>query len=169
MRRPAPILYGNARSVDSNSDQPLAADVELAAYGVSKDATEVQLKEFILSKGIRVTDVKKLTTYKHARTNTFKVCIKAVDYDKALKPEVWPLRVGVRLFRPKRSTQSWAQQSAESGGNIQTNGAQNKEISTVRNNETSGPYNNPATPVTTSNRFELLGEIGTPSVSGSQN
>ena len=69
MRRPAPNLYGNARSVDSNSDQPLAADVELAAYGVSKDATEVQLKEFILSKGIRVTDVKKLTTYEHARTH----------------------------------------------------------------------------------------------------
>ena len=53
-----------------------------------------------------VTDVTKLTTlatFPGARTNTFKVCIKASDYDKALKPEVWPLRVGVRLFRPKRS------------------------------------------------------------------
>ena len=50
----------------------LAADVELAAYGVSKDATEEQLKEFISNKGICVTDVKKLTTYEQARTNTFK-------------------------------------------------------------------------------------------------
>ena len=100
----------------------IAADVQLPAYGVSKDATEEQLKQFISSKGISVTDVKKLTTFQGARTNTFKVCIKASDYDKALKPEVWPLRVVVRLFRPKRTFDdaptSWAAQSAMSGGNV---------------------------------------------------
>jgi hypothetical protein len=92
----------------------------LVAYGVSKDATEEQLKAFISSKGIGVTSVTKLTTFESARTNTFKVSIKAADYDKALKPEVWPLRVGVRPFRPNRQqSRTWAEQSASAGGNIQ--------------------------------------------------
>ena len=148
----------------------LAADVELAAYGVSKDATEEQLKEFISNKGICVTDVKKLTTYEQARTNTFKVSIKASDYDKAIRPEVWPLRVGVRLFRPKRTTQSWAQQSAAAGGNIQTARTQS-----VRGQEYNGVGNStlcppPAlTPISTSNRFSLLGNLGDQSVFYSQN
>ena len=169
MRRPDPILYGNARSNDGNADQQLAADVELAAYGVSKDATEVQLKDFISSKGIRVVDVKKLTTYEHARTNTFKVCIKASDYDKALKPEVWPLRVGVRLFRPKRNTQTWAQQSAASGGNIKTSAGQSQEIHADKNLADRSQVVPPVTPVSTSNRFALLGEIGVSSGPYSQN
>ena len=116
MRRPDPILYGNARSNDGNADQQLAADVELAAYGVSKDATEVQLKDFISSKGIRVVDVKKLTTYEHARTNTFKVVIKLTDYEKAMNPGMWPYRVGVRHYKPPRRTGiSWQQQSSNNG------------------------------------------------------
>ena len=113
--------------------------------------------------------MKKLTTYEHARTNTFKVSIKASDYDKALRPEVWPLRVGVRLFRPKRSTQTWAQQSASIGGSIQANGGRNLENSTLENNVTGRHDMIPVTPVITSNRFALLGEMGTPSVHGSQN
>ena len=122
-RRPSALIYGNARTGADDSEQFLAADAELVAYGVSKDATEEQLKQFITSKGINVTAVKKLTTFEEARTYTFRVSIKASDYEKALKPEVWPLRVGVRPFRPKRTnnqTQSWAQQSASSGGFVQT-------------------------------------------------
>ena len=165
-RRPAPLLYGNARSGDGNSDQPIAADVELAAYGVSKDATEDQLKNFISSKGINVIEVKKLTTYEHARTNTFKICIKASDYDKALKPEVWPLRVGFRMFRPKR-TQTWAQQSASAGGNVQANSVNSQGTRVVNN--TVAPPSVPVTPVSTSNRFALLGELGGSSTSNNQN
>ena len=44
---------------------------------------------------------------------------KATDYDKAMQPEVWPYRVGVRRFIPKRPKNDWASQSASSGGNIQ--------------------------------------------------
>ena len=121
-RRPSALIYGNARTGADDSEQFLAADAELVAYGVSKDATEEQLKQFIISKGINVTAVKKLTTFEEARTFTFRVSIKVSDYEKALKPEVWPLRVGVRPFRPKRTnnpTQSWAQQSASSSGFVQ--------------------------------------------------
>ena len=149
-----------------------------------------------------------LTTYEHARTNTFKVCIKATDYDKAIRPEVWPLRVGVRLFRPKRTSQNWAQQSATTGGLVQTHaGAANTgglvqthaaaantggyvqshavaantgrlvqthagaastggHVQSHAGSTTSGhhPVGHhpvpPATPISTSNRFSLLGQIG---------
>ena len=175
-RRAPPLLYGNARSGADNTEQFLAADVQLAAYGVSRDAPEEQLKQFIASKGIDVTDVTKLTTFAGARTNTFKVCIKASDYDKALKPEVWPLRVGVRLFRPKRSDnqgQSWAQQSASSGGNVQTQSDSSQSYGGARS-KVGGkgfPFQAPAplTPVNTSNMFSLLGHIDDSSVFNGQN
>ena len=35
-----------------------------------------------------------------------------------MQPEVWPYRVGVRRFIPKRPRNDWASQSANSGGNI---------------------------------------------------
>ena len=130
------------------------------------------MKEFIVSKGINVTGVKKLTTYEQARTNTFKVSIKASDYDKAIKPEVWPLRVGVRLFRQKRSTQSWAQQSAATGGNVQTTQsytAPGQELYGVRSMAVGPPLTTPLTPISTSNRFSLLGNLGDQSAFHSQN
>ena len=95
-----------------------------------------------------------------------KVCIKASDYDKALKSEVWPLRVGVRLFRPKR-TQTWAQQSATIGDNVQTNSVHSQGNHAVNSRVAS--LNVPVTPVSTSNRFPLLGELGTSSVASSRN
>ena len=132
-----------------------------------------------MSKGIDVKDIKKLTTFEGARTNTFKVCIKASDYDKALKPEVWPLRVGVRLFRPKRTFDGkpspWAQQSAKSGGNIQAqattdHNSSNPPVSeNVATSVITPLVTTPATPVTTSNRFSLLGRMGSSSEPQLQN
>ena len=102
------------------SEELLAADVALVASGVSKDATGEQLKEFIERKGIKVAEVVKLTKEDaETRTNTFKVVVKTADYDKAMNPEVWPYRVGVRHFKPpKRSRQgmSWQEQSQQNGG-----------------------------------------------------
>ena len=73
----------------------LAADANLVASGVSKDATCEQLKEFIESKGVKVTEIELISNAPERRTNTFRVAIKAADYDKAMQPEVWPCRVGV--------------------------------------------------------------------------
>ena len=63
-------------------------------------------------------NIEKLTTHPDARTNTFKVVIKLADYEKAMKPEVWPYRVGVRHFKPPRRNQgmSWNEQSEQAGG-----------------------------------------------------
>ena len=52
------FLYGKSSAGANNTDQYLTADVQLAAYGVSKDASKEQLKLFIMSKGINVTDIK---------------------------------------------------------------------------------------------------------------
>ena len=122
-RRPSTLLFGKAKDGNQESEKFLfAADVNLVASGVSKDATPEQLKEFIVSKGIQVTDIELLTNHKvEARYYSYRIAIKAADYDKALQPEVWPYRVGVRLFKPKRfqpSQNSWSQQSSQTGGNV---------------------------------------------------
>ena len=121
-RKHSVLIFGKATSSTDKKEENLAADVELVATGVSKDASEGQFKEFMTGKGIEVLEIMKLTTYEHARTNTFKITIKASQYAKAMDPDIWPLRVGVRHYRqPKRDNNrgaSWAEQSAQSGGVI---------------------------------------------------
>ena len=107
------LVFGNATTNSRGGEEILAADVELVATGVSRDATTEQLRNFLQSKGVEVVELALLTTYEHARTNTFKVKIKASQYSKAMSPDVWPFRVGVRHYRqPKRDQNitSWAQQ-----------------------------------------------------------
>ena len=119
-RRPS-IMFGTSKTgKDDNTTQLLAADVALVASGVSRDASGEQLKEFLINKGISVVAVEKLTRDEvEARTNTFKVVIKLSDYEKAMRPEIWPYRVGVRHYKPPRRTgMSWQQQSRQSGAQI---------------------------------------------------
>ena len=118
-RKNSVLVFGNATTSNGGNEETLAADVELVATGVSRDASTEQLSSFLLSKGIEVVDIALLTTYEHARTNTFKIKIKASQYTKAMSPDVWPFRVGVRHYRQPRRDQNittWAQQSAQSGG-----------------------------------------------------
>ena len=121
-RKNSILVYGKATTGKSESEEILAADVELVATGVARDASSEQLRDFITAKGIEVLDIEKLTTYEHARTNTFKVKIKAAQYNKAMNPDIWPLRVGVRHFRQPRRDQSnrlsWQDQANKSGGMI---------------------------------------------------
>ena len=115
-------MFGAAKTGKDDTEELLAADADanLVASGVSKDATCEQLKEFIMNKGITVTDIELISLAPQRRTNTFRVAIKIADFDKAMDPNVWPYRVGVRRFRPHRPKQgTWASQSAQSGGNVQ--------------------------------------------------
>jgi hypothetical protein len=119
-RKSTVLVYGKATTGGNDTEEILAADLELVATGVSRDATNEQLKSFIVAKGIDVLEIVKLTTFEQARTNTFKIRIKAAQYQKAIDPEMWPLRVGVRHYRQPRRDQnkgtSWAEQAAQSGG-----------------------------------------------------
>ena len=117
------LCYGSAKTTTGGGDgTKLSGDVSLVATGVAKDCTEKDLKEFLAEKGIQVVEVEKLTkpeVIELVRTITFRVAVKAADYEAALKPEVWPYRVGVRHYRaPKRPDSGWAGQSRQSGGNI---------------------------------------------------
>ena len=103
----------------------LSGDVNLVATGVAKDCTEEDLKEFLAGKGIMVVEVEKLTkpeVVDLVRTITFRVAVKAADYEAALRPECWPYRVGVRHYRaprrPDRADGGWLGQSKHTGGNI---------------------------------------------------
>ena len=76
-------------------------------------------------KGITAVDVERLTkpdVMDQVRTITFRVSVKAADYEAALKREVWPYRVGVRHYRPPRRADKmgsgWTGQSRQSGGNV---------------------------------------------------
>ena len=117
------VCFGSARnSTEGGDGAKLSGDVSLVASGVAKDCTEEDLKGFLADKGINVVEVEKLTkpeVLDLVRTITFRVSVKAADYEAALKPEVWPYRVGVRHYRaPRRADSGWHGQSRQSGGNI---------------------------------------------------
>ena len=143
------ILHGTA---DMNNT--IAADVSLVAYGVAKDASEEQLNSFLQAKNINVIECKKLTTFEQARTHCYKVTIKASEYEKATKPEVWPYRVGVRLFKQfrekKDQTPSWNDQ--QNTGQMNQPQPQQKH----RSQQFNPPVLPLVTPLATSNRYSAL-------------
>ena len=120
------VFHGNSAETEASN---LAADVDLVASGVARDASAKQLEDFLKVKGINVIKVECLTkpelvAEEKVRSKTMKVTVKAAELQKAMDPGVWPYRVGVRHFRaPQRSRQGageglWASQSAQSGGRL---------------------------------------------------
>ena len=90
------ILRGTAVG---DNEVPLSADVDLVAYGLSKDTTGVQLSQWLNRNGLVVRSCDLLTRFEGARSLTYKIVVKASDYDKAINPDIWPARVGVRKFK----------------------------------------------------------------------
>ena len=122
------IFHGKANPTESENETTeennLAADVELVAFGVNKEAKPEDLKKFLIDKGIKVTEVKCLTriellTEDKVRSKTMKVTVKAAEHEKAMNPDLWPLRVGVRYYRAQSRRQTPGEggdQGAEAGG-----------------------------------------------------
>ena len=126
-RSPRNICFGNAKSSgDQNVETMLAADVDLVATGVGKDCTDENMSNFLKGKGIEPVLVETLTRAEvmdQVRTKTFKITIKAAQYEAALKPEVWPYRVAVRHYRaPRRQDTTWSGQSERAGGLVDHGG-----------------------------------------------
>ena len=137
----------------------LAADVSLIAYGVAIDASEDRLKSFLLGKNINVIECKKLTTFAQARTHCYKVTVKASDFEKATKPEVWPYRVGVRLFkqfREKKADQTPSWNNQQNKGHVNQSQAQQ----TNRSQHYNPPVAPAVTPFAISNRYSVLTRTG---------
>ena len=170
-RRNSALVYGNARSNNDARGENLAANVELVAYGVSKEATSEQLESFVRSKGLVVERIECLTTHiEESRTKTFKVTVKPSEYDKALNPDVWPYRVGVRLFRQKRRQMDLLSgQFSQSGGRVQLQ-PQQRDVFVANTRTAPANATSAGTPVfvapqqvqspgiVTENRFQLLSE-----------
>ena len=92
-------LLVNGVSNDSSADKSFAADICLVAGGVSKNATADKLTEYLQNKGLDILKCELLTTkVELARTLSFKVTIKADNFEKAKDPNIWPYRVVVRKF-----------------------------------------------------------------------
>ena len=92
-------LLVNGVSNDSNEDKSFAADISLVAGGVSKNANTDKLTDYLKKKGLDIVSCELLTTrVDQARTLSFKVNIKAEDFEKAKDPNIWPYRVVVRKF-----------------------------------------------------------------------
>ena len=120
------IFHGKAATTDENGavENNLAADVELVAFNVFKDAEPEHLEKFLKDKGITVKEVKLLTkieliTSGTVRSKSMKVTVTAAEHEKAMNPDVWPYRVGVRYYkadRPRKSNPEGEGSSAEDGG-----------------------------------------------------
>ena len=124
------ICYGSSKiSKEGVEETRLSADVSFVASGVAKDCTPDMLKEFLSNRGLNAVEVEQLTKAEvvpQVRTLTFRVAVKAADYESALNPEIWPFRVGVRHYKaPRRSDRAdggWQGQSGRSGGYVSPNG-----------------------------------------------
>ena len=161
----------------------LAADVDLVATGVGKDCTDEDMSLFLKGKGIEVVSVETLTkddVLDKVRTKTFKITVKAAQYEAALKPEVWPYRVAVRHYRaPRRQDTTWSGQSGRTGGIIdkgaahggqerqpgQRGGTGGRQLPVGHQQQRHGQQQMTGPsfpdPVQLSNFFGLLGQLGT--------
>ena len=172
------VFRGNAAEADASS---LAADVDLVASGVAKDATVKQMEDFLITKGLNVVKVESLTkpeliTEGKVRSQTMKVTVKATHLEKAMDPSMWPYRVGVRHYRaPQRPKQgaedgSWASQSSQSGGRVEERQARGAGGYGRRLHQQNSNYENPTSrqqqvvppTIETNNRFASLGEQPAP-------
>lgn len=115
--RRKPLLLGSA-STSNGITTNIASDVSLVAYGVATDADENTLKMFLNGNGLPIVSCERLTTWAEARSHTYKITIKAKDYQIAMDPTVWPYRVGIRKFiNYKQKTNSWNSQSTQRNNN----------------------------------------------------
>ena len=100
-RRQNGILHGTAK--DQSRDTTFAANIDIVAYGVATQVTGIELSKFIEDKGIKVLDCVLLTKYEHAWTLSYRVTIRACDYEKSQDASIWPYRIGVRPFKNAKS------------------------------------------------------------------
>ena len=76
-----------------------AAPVDLFVFNVNKDVTTDSIVGFMKSsKGLDILECNKVS-HVDARTQSFRIKVKAEDYDKALNGDTWPYRVRVRVYR----------------------------------------------------------------------
>ena len=96
-RQKANIVRGTAKC--ETGSEALSADVHLVVYGLAKHVTSLQLSRFIEDKGLKIGSCDLLTKYEGAHSLSFKITTMSSEYDKVRNPEIWPVGVGIRLFK----------------------------------------------------------------------
>lgn len=109
------IVNGTAKKNDSESNS-FAADIQLVAYGASKQCTSQNLLDFIRERGLNAVDCVLLTKHEEARSYSFKVSIRAEDFEKAKSADIWPYRIGIRLFKEFRNRQNLLNSGSDRNG-----------------------------------------------------
>ena len=83
----------------ASNDKGFAAPVDLFVFNVNTDVTEEAIKNHMKdAKELDIIEIVKVS-HEDARTKSFRVKIKAEDYDKAMSGETWPYRVRVRPYK----------------------------------------------------------------------
>ena len=98
------VIYGSGKS--EREEVSLAADVTLVAFNVNKNCDKDSMKTFLIEKGLDVVDVSEMTREEvlpNVAVKSMKVVVKATEYEKAMDPNNWPCRVGVRLWKDKEA------------------------------------------------------------------
>ena len=93
------VVYGTRDDVHQ-----FAADVDIVVFGVAKNVNAYQIATYTERHGIKVLNCELITTWTEARSNSFKVTIKAYQTERALSNEIWPYGVGVRRFRNQKGS-----------------------------------------------------------------
>ena len=72
---------------------------------LNKDTTENDIKDFLESNNIVVTDVKKLDARQpwQEKSSTFRICVRLQCKDAIMNSDLWPDNIEVRdwFFKPK--------------------------------------------------------------------
>ena len=75
-------------------------------------------------------------------------------------PDVWPYRVGVRMFKHKRIQNNWSSQAGQTGGNIQPgvspHGGQHGRHSALHHSQPHQQLQPRLSVIETSNQFSVL-------------
>ena len=93
------VVYGTRDDVHQ-----FAADVDIVVFGVAKNVNAYQIATYRERHVIKVLNCELITTWAEARSNSFKVTIKAYQTERALSNEIWPYGVGVRRFRNQKGS-----------------------------------------------------------------
>ena len=96
-RNQSKTIQGTA--LDDSNGKAFAADIDIVVYSVARNVTAIQVSQWIEDHGIKVSDCVLLTKYEQARTLSFKVTIRANEYEKSQDPSMWPYGVKVRRYR----------------------------------------------------------------------
>ena len=80
----------------------LAADAEVVVFDVAKNVSSYHIATHAEKQGIKILICEFLTKWTEARSNTFKLTIKARQAELTLNNSIWPCGEGVRRFERKK-------------------------------------------------------------------